>query len=51
MLVKLSKQQYIGIWPEPIHNNDPKNVQIDNTGKKIVALQPKYHYILLQNQF
>ena len=34
-------QQYVDIIPIPFQNDDPINVQLENTGKTLVALQPK----------
>ena len=40
MMEKLSKQQYVDIWPIP-SNDDPINAQIDNTRNISVTLHPK----------
>ena len=40
MMEKVSKQQYVDIWPIP-SNDDPINAQIDNTRKVSVQLYPK----------
>ena len=37
---KVTKQQYVEIWPIPFQNDDPLNSHIYNTGKIRGALQP-----------
>ena len=37
---KIPKQKYVEIWSIPIHNYDPINDQLENTGKILFALQP-----------
>ena len=48
MMEKLPKQQYAEIQTINFHNDDPVNLQLDNTGKILVSLQPKYplHYVV-----
>ena len=41
MINKVQKQIYVEIQPITFHNDDPMNNHLDNTGKIIVALQPK----------
>ena len=45
---KSQKQQYVEIRYIPFQNDDPINAQLENTGKILVALQPKYplHYVV-----
>ena len=47
MMDKVPKQQSVDIWPIPFQNYHPINAHIDNTGKSLVALQPKssLHYV------
>ena len=42
MTEKGPKQKFVEIFPIPFHNNDPINDQLENIGKFLVALQPKY---------
>ena len=48
MVEKGPKQQYVEIQTIPFNNNDPINTQLENTGKYLVELQPKFplHYVV-----
>ena len=39
---KVSKQHSVDIQPKPFHNDNLLNAQLDNTGKRLVALKPTY---------
>ena len=41
MMEKWPKQQSVDIKPITFQNDDPREDQLENTGKRLVALQPK----------
>ena len=45
---KVPKKKYVEIQTIPFQNDYPINAQLENTGKILVALQPKYpwHYVV-----
>ena len=45
---KVPKQKFVEIRSTPFQNDDPTRAQLDNTGKSVVALQPKspLHYVV-----
>ena len=40
MMLKVPKQEPVENWVIPFHNDDPRNAQLENTGKISVLLQP-----------
>ena len=50
MMEKVPKKKSFEIQPIPFQNDDPINYQLENTGKTLVALQPKpkspLHYVV-----
>ena len=40
MMEKGPNKEYVEIWTVPFHNYDPINVQLDNTGMFLFAIQP-----------
>ena len=42
------KQQYADVMYIPFQNDNHINVQLDNTSKRVVSLQPNYllHYVV-----
>ena len=42
MIEKGPRKKSVKIQPIPFQNDDPINAHIENTGKILVALQPKY---------
>ena len=47
---KVPKQQSVEIQPTPFQDYGPINTRLENTGKLLGALQPKYplHYVVYQ---
>ena len=42
MIEKLPKEQSVDIWPIPFQNDDPINSHLENKGKILVSLKPKF---------